>query len=121
PAFRVIEVLEQLRLSRGLPQMITVDNGSEFRSHALDRWAYARGVKLDFIDPGKPVQNAFIESFNGTLRFECLDQHWFRTLADARHTIESWRRDYNEVRPHSSLSKATPAEFAASHVASRAF
>jgi putative transposase len=123
PAMRVIEVLEQLRISRGLPQQIVVDNGPEFRSRALDQWAYARNVELVFIEPGKPVQNAFIESFNGTFRFECLDAHWFRNLADARHIVESWRRDYNEVRPHSSLGSSTPAEYAVqqSSVASRAF
>lgn len=121
PATRVIEVLEQLRRSRGLPETIVVDNGPEFTSHALDRWAYARGVKLSFIDPGKPVQNAYIESLNGTFRFECLDAHWFRSLADARHTIEAWRQDYNSVRPHGSLHRRTPAEFVADlNVASRA-
>jgi putative transposase len=117
PAVRVIDVLERLRVERGLPQRIIVDKGSEFRSRAMDAWAYARGVHLDFIDPGKPVQNAFIESFNGTLRNECLNQHWFLSLADARETIEIWRRDYNEVRPHSSLANQTPWAFA---VASRA-
>lgn len=89
PATRVIDVLEQLRVSRGLPQMIVVDNGPEFRSHALDCWAYARGIALAFIEPGKPVQNAFVESFNGTFRFECLDAHWFNSLADARHAAEA--------------------------------
>jgi putative transposase len=123
PAVRVIEVLERLRVSRGLPQQIVVDNGPEFRSRALDQWAYARNVELAFIEPGKPVQNAFIESFNGTLRFECLDAYWFRDLADARSIVESWRRDYNDVRPHSSLGALAPAEYALqqSSVASRAF
>lgn len=121
PALRVIDVLERLRVTRGLPQTIVIDNGPEFTSHALDRWAYARGVKLAFIDPGKPVQNAFVESFNGTFRYECLDAHWFSSLADARRTAEAWRREYNEVRPHGSLGRRTPAEFAATiSVASRA-
>ena len=83
----------------------------------MDAWAYARGVQLQFIEPGKPVQNAFAESVNGTLRNECLNVHWFLTLADARQTIETWRRDYDEVRPHSSLANLTPWAFA---VASRA-
>jgi putative transposase len=113
PAERVIEVPERLRVTRGLPETITVDNGPEFTSHALDRWAYARGVKLVFIDPGKPVQNAFVESFNGTFRFECPDAHWFNSLVDARRTIESWRGEYNEIRPHGSIGKRTPAEYAA--------
>ena len=89
-----------------------MDNGSEFTRHALDQWAYARGVKLSFIDPRKPVQNAYVESFNGTFRFECLDAHWFRGLVDARRTVESWRVEYNEIRPHGSIGKRTPAEYA---------
>ena len=113
PADEVIAVLERLRLERGLPQQIITDNGSEFRSRAFDAWAYARGVKLEFIQPGKPVQNCFIESFNGTFRHDCLNQHWFTSLSDARTTIEAWRRLYNEVRPHSSLERLTPREFRA--------
>lgn len=112
PAVRVIEVLEQLREERGVPEVIVTDNGSEFTSRAFDAWAYARGVKIDFIQPGKPVQNAFIESFNGTFRDDCLNLHWFLSLADAKWTIEDWRRDYNEFRPHSSLGGLTPAEYA---------
>lgn len=111
PAARVIEVLERLREERGLPAVIVTDNGSEFTSRAFDAWAYARGVKIDFIQPGKPVQNAFIESFNGTLRDDCLNLHWFLSLRDAQTTIEDWRRDYNEFRPHSSLGGLTPSEF----------
>jgi transposase InsO family protein len=91
------------------------DNGSEFTSRAFDSWAYARGIKIDYIQPGKPVQNCFIESFNGTLRDECLNLHWFLSLADARRTIECWRKDYNSVRPHSSLGGLTPAEYAGNH------
>ena len=79
----------------------------------LDQWAYAHGVELHFIDPGKPVQNAFIESFNGKFRDECLSQSWYTSLEDARQIIEAWRMDYNTVRPHSSLGYRTPAEYAA--------
>ena len=111
PAGGVIEVMERLKESRGLPEVIITANGSEFRSRAFDSWAYARGVKLDFIQPGKPVQNGFIESFNGTLRDECLNLHWFLSIPDAKRSIEQWRADYNEVRPHSSLGFLTPEEF----------
>ena len=112
PALDVIAVLERLRLERGLPKVIVTDNGSEFRSRAFDSWAYARGVKLHFIQPGKPTQNAFIESFNGTFRDDCLNVHWFQSIEDARHTIETWRIVYNQIRPHSSLGRLTPQEFA---------
>ena len=103
PAVGVIEVLERLGTERGLPRVIVTDNGSEFTSRAFDAWAYARGVKIDFIQPGKPVQNCFIESFNGTFRDDCLNLHWFMSLPDARRTIETWRNDYNHARPYSSL------------------
>lgn len=115
PAVRVIEVLERLRDERGLPQVIVTDNGSEFTSRAFDAWAYARGVKIDFIQPGKPVQNCFVESFNGTFRDDCLNLHWFLSIADAQRTIEAWRVDYNEVRPHTSLDWLTPAEYRQLH------
>ncbi len=115
PAVRVIEVLEALRQECGLAPIIVTDNGSEFTSRAFDAWAYARGIKIDYIQPGKPVQNCFIESFNGTLRDECLNLHWFLSLEDARRTIEGWRKDYNRVRPHSSLGGLTPAEYAGNH------
>ena len=111
PAAGVIEVLERLREEKGLPTTIVTDNGSEFTSRAFDAWAYARGVQLEYIQPGKPTQNAFIESFNGTFRDDCLNPHWFLSLADARRTIEAWRKDYNEERPHSSLGRRTPYEF----------
>ena len=110
---RVVRVLEQLRELRGLPQVLVTDNGPEFAGQALDVWAYEQGVKRHFIEPGKPVQNAFIESFNGKMRDECLNEHWFTSLGEARETIEVWRRDYNEVRPHSSLGNRTPQEFTA--------
>lgn len=112
PAERVVEVLERVGRERGkFPAAIVVDNGPEFISRALDQWAYARGVKLVHIQPGKPVQNAFIESFNGTFRDECLNAHWFTSLQDARWIIEAWRVEYNTTRPHSSLGYKTPAEY----------
>ena len=97
--------------------MIVSDNGTEFTSNAILSWAAEHQVNWHYIAPGKPTQNAFAESFNGTLRNECLNVHWFLTLADARQTLETWRRDYDEVRPHSSLANLTPWAFA---VASRA-
>jgi putative transposase len=99
-------------IGRGLPpRSITVDHGTEFMSRALEDWAYQRGVQLDFIRPGKPIENAHIESFNGRLRDECLNVHQFLSLADARVKIEAWRVDYNHVRPHGSLGHLTPTEF----------
>lgn len=110
---RVTRVLERVALTRGLPEVITVDNGPEFISKALDAWAYANGVKLNFIQPGKPTQNCYIESFNGKFRDECLDEHVFVSLHHAQKTIEIWRQDYNANRPHRSLKQLTPEEFAA--------
>lgn len=112
PGLRVVQVLERVGQERGLPETIQVDNGPEFISRVVDQWAYANGVALHFIDPGKPVQNAFIESFNGKFRDECLSQSWYTSLDDARQIIEAWRMDYNTVRPHSSLGYQTPAEYA---------
>jgi len=109
---RVVNVLERLSDTRGLPEVITVDNGPEFVGRALDEWAYRRGVKLNFIRLGKPIENAFAESFNGRLRDECLNTNWFINLKEAREIIENWREDYNQVRPHSSLNNLTPAEYA---------
>jgi putative transposase len=108
---RVVNVLERLAEIRGLPEVITLDNGPEFAGKAMDEWAYNRGVKLNFIRPGKPVENAYIESFNGKLRDECLNQNWFITLRHGRETIETWRIDYNEFRPHSSLGDLSPLEY----------
>jgi len=108
---RVVQVLERLAEIRGLPKVITMDNGPEFTSKVLDEWAYNRGVKLNFIRPGKPIENAYAESFIGRLRDECLNENWFTTLNNARETIESWREDYNEGRPHTSLGGLTPREF----------
>jgi len=119
PGARVVRVLEQLRERRGLPQVLVMDNGPEFAGQALDAWAYQRGVRLHFIEAGKPVQNAFIESFNGKMRDECLNEHWFMSLGEARETVEAWRRDYNEVRPHSALGNRTPQEFTARGAALR--
>lgn len=113
PAARVTRVLDQVAIERGYPERIRVDNGSEFAGQTMDQWASARGVKLEFIQPGKPIQNAFIESFNGRLRDECLNSHWFPAIADARVEIAAFRLDYNEVRPHGSLGRRTPSEYAA--------
>lgn len=110
---RVSRVLDRMALTRGLPEVITVDNGPEFISKALDLWAFENKVKLRFIQPGKPVQNAYIESFNGKFREECLSEHVFVSLHSAQEIIESWRRDYNTNRPHSSLNNMTPEEFLA--------
>ena len=109
---RVCRVLDRLVAERGHPNRIITDNGPEFTSKVLDRWAYEHCVELQFIQPGKPVQNAFVESFNGTMRNECLNEHWFLDLKDAKDLIEAWRIDYNTERPHSSLDGRTPAEFA---------
>ncbi|MFC1614179.1 IS3 family transposase [Gemmatimonadota bacterium] len=111
--FDVVRVLDGLKKQGRLPQTICVDNGSEFRSKVLDQWSYLNKVKLDFSRPGKPTDNAMIESFNSRFRAECLNEHWFLSLADARGIIANWRREYNEERPHSSLGNRCPAEFAA--------
>ena len=108
---RVTVVLEQLKQVRGVPVRIKVDNGPEFISLALNSWAHLNGVKLEFSRSGKPAENVYIESFNGRLRAECLNQHWFETLHEARTEIEWWRKDYNEQRPHTSLGWMVPQEF----------
>jgi len=112
PAQQVVKYLEQLSYVRGLPRTIVVDNGTEFDSKAMDAWAYRRGVKLQFIRPGKPMENAFIESFNGRLRDECLNANVFFSLEDARQKVEAFKLDYNTQRPHSSIGNFTPEEFA---------
>lgn len=109
---RVVAVLERLADVRGLPASITVDHGPEFEGKALDAWAYARGVRLSFIRPGKPIENAYIESFNGRFRDECLNEHWFKNLLHARRVIENWRIEYNSERPHSALANRTPEQYA---------
>jgi putative transposase len=106
-------VLERLRETRGIPVVIQSDNGPEFRGLMMDEWACGRGVRLYFIDPGKPIQNALIESFNSRLRDECLNEQVFFSLTDARHKIEQWRVQYNCERSHSSLGYLAPEEFAA--------
>ena len=109
---RVARVLDRVIGERGrAPEEIVLDNGPELTSRALDQWAYERGVTLRFIEPGKPVQNCFIESFNGRLRDECLNEHWFLSLPAARRIVEDWRIDYNQQRPHSSLGNLSPEEF----------
>jgi putative transposase len=117
---RVRRVLDRIARERGLPEAIVVDNGPEFRGRALAAWSEERGVRLEFIQPGKPVQNAYVESFNGRLRDECLNANWFTSLSDARRKIETWRQDYNEQRPHSSLNYLPPAEFARTRAERRA-
>jgi putative transposase len=112
-ARRVINTLNVIALDRGYPARISVDNGPEFRSLALDAWAYEHGVTLSFIQPGKPTQNPVIESYNGKMRDELLNLHWWRTVAEARDAIAAHRIDYNQVRPHGSLDEQTPHEFAA--------
>jgi len=126
PGSRVVEMLERVARERGYPDVLTVDNGPELRGRALDgplsgmqghalpvNGADDNGVQLYFIDPGKPTQNAYIESLNGRFREECLNLNWFTTLVEAERIIENWRVDYNENRPHSSLNHQTPEEFAA--------
>jgi putative transposase len=112
PGFRVVEVLERLGKMRGLPEGILMDNGPEFTSRVLDVWAHRHGVKLMYIEPGKPMQNPYIESFNGKFRDECLNQNWFMNVIEAKRIIESWRQEYNEIRPHSSIGNVAPTEFA---------
>jgi putative transposase len=108
---RVVRVLERLKETRGLPSVIQTDNGPEFTGHTLDAWSYRNRVKLFFIEPGKPVQNAHIESFNGKLRNECLNMEWFTSLREARQVIEEWRSEYNQFRPHSSLANLPPEKW----------
>ena len=111
---QVVAAVTRIASVPGAQMTIRVDNGPEFISKALDRWAYENCVTLDFSQPGKPTDNAFVESFNGGLRDECLNSHWFLSLADARAKIEAWRRDYNERRPHTAFGWLTPADYGAS-------
>jgi putative transposase len=103
--------LERVANINGLPKVIKVDNGPELISKALDEWAYRQAGKLDFSRPGKPTDNAYIESFNGRFGQECLDQNWFEKIEEARIKVEEWRNDYNENRPHSALGQETPSAF----------
>jgi putative transposase len=111
---RVARVLGAITGQRGRPEAIVVDNGPEFRSRAMEAWSEQQHVSLRFIEAGKPVQNAFAESFNGRLRDECLNANWFLNLKDARRKIRAWREDYNEARPHSALGYVTPREYCVS-------
>lgn len=118
PTSRVAKALEEVVQAHGVPESIKVDNGPEFISKEVDLWTYLRRVKLDFSRPGKPTDNAFIESFNGRFKQECLNQHWFLSLEDSISKIEAWRKDYNQVHPHSSLEGKTPEEFLAALIRS---
>lgn len=113
PAVKVTEALDKVMADRGQPRIITTDNGTEFTSRHFDSWAHRRGIKLDFIAPGRPVENSYIESFNGKFRDECLSENWFDGLVSARLAIEEWRQDYNKNRPHSSLDNLAPEQFLA--------
>jgi putative transposase len=112
-------VLQHISQQRGAPKVVFCDNSSEFTGQMMDLWAYRSRVKIDFSRPGKPTDNAYVESFNGTLRAECLDSCCFESLIDAAQQIEAWRRDYNERRPHRALQERTPIEFASGIAASR--
>lgn len=116
PGVRVVRILERLRLQGRLPQRIKVDNGPEFSGKALDTWAFEHGVQIEFTRPGKPTDNGHIESFNGKFRDECLNQNVFLSLHDAPRTVDAWRQDYNQRRPHSSLGWLTPEEFRAKNI-----
>jgi len=113
PAAYVARTLDQIKVERGLPKVIRTDNGPEFAGRVMQDWAARNGVELRFIQPGKPVQNAYIESFNSRFRDECLSQHWFASLSHMRSVIDAWREDYNEYRPHSALGYLPPAKYAA--------
>jgi putative transposase len=108
----VVEVLNQIRTQRGAPKMLCCHNGAGFSSQIMDLWAYQNRVQINFSRPGKPTDNAYIETFNMTLRTECLDTHWFGTIAEAEETLEAWRKEYKESRPHRELWERTPNEFA---------
>ncbi len=107
----MVQALNRLIAERGIPGSIRLDNGPEFTSRLLDHWAWCNGVTLDVIRPGTPTDNAVIEAFNARLRQECLNEHWFLSVADAQELVDTWREDYNRVRPHSSLGNMTPEEF----------
>src|ERR1700690_4281208 len=117
----VVLALNRIKIQRGVPKFLCCDNGSEFSSQAMDLWAYQNGVRMAFSRPGKPTDNAFVESFNGTFRAECLNAHWFTSLTEAQEIVETWRAEYNESRPHRALGEKTPHEFAKEIAASRDF
>lgn len=108
----VVQILNRLVAERGVPKYLFADNGAEFTGHLVDLWAYHHGTRIDFSRPGKPTDNAHIETFNGSLRDECLNVHWFATIEEAKMLIEAWRRDYNESRPHMALGNIPPREYA---------
>jgi putative transposase len=108
----VVAVLNRLAAQRRAPSYVFVDNGSEFSGRLLDLWAYHCKARIDFSRPGKPTDNCYVETFNGSLRDECLNVHWFETMEDAKAIIEAWRRDYNETRPHMALNGVAPEEYA---------
>jgi putative transposase len=108
----VVRTLNRLVAQRGKPKYLFADNGSEFTGRLMDLWAYQQGTRIDFSRPGKPTDNAFVETFNGSLRDECLNVHWFESLNHAREIIEHWRQDYNESRPHMALGNVSPGQFA---------
>lgn len=112
PGLVVTRVLDRVAATRGYPAVIVTDNGPEFRGREMDAWAFRHGIRLHFIDPGKPMQNGFVESFNDKFRYECLNAEWFGGLDDARTRVELWRREYNERRPHRSIGRIPPAVFA---------
>ena len=112
---RVCRILDPIVEKRGMPRLITIDNGPEFAGKALDRWSYQNQIMFDFIRPGKPVDNCYIESYNSRFREECLNTHYFDSLSEARVIVEDWRKVYNEFRPHTTLKGLTPAEFAKQH------
>jgi putative transposase len=111
----VVRVLDQAACFRGYPRAVRTDNGPEFTSRAFIAWTQQHGIEHLLIEPGRPMQNGYIESFNGKFRDECLNEQWFVSLSQARHVIADWRRDYNEVRPHSSCGRIPPSQFAANH------
>ena len=111
PGKRVVQVLSRLIDFRGKPEIITCDNGPEFIGKAVDEWAYKNNINIDYINPGKPNENCFVESFNDKFRDECLNEHWFLNIHHARKIIDNWRNDYNSERPHSSLNDLTPVGF----------
>ena len=110
-----MRTLDRILQVRAKPKYLFVDNGSEFSGRMLDLWAYRHKVRIDFSRPGKPTDNGHVETFNGSLRDECLNVHWFASMAEARASIEAWRQHYNAVRPHSSLDYLTPIEFSRQH------
>lgn len=117
PGTRVAEEFERLKLFQGLPKVIVCDNGTEFTSRVFDEWCHSNNIHIEFINPGKPQENAFVESFNGKFRDECLNENWFTSLQEAQEIIENWRKEYNSYRPHSSLGNLTPEEFRKKHAA----